>query len=44
MRLVYQDPYRHRLVDIQAPAERFLRAFGFFDEPMTPLPPASQTS
>jgi len=44
MRLAYQDPYRHRLVDIQAPADRFLRAFGFLEEPAAPLPPAALPS
>jgi len=33
MRLAYADPYRGRPVDIQAPADRFLRAFGFAPKP-----------
>jgi RluA family pseudouridine synthase len=39
MRLTYTDPYRRRLVDIQAPADRFLRAFGFLEEPAAPAAP-----
>ncbi|MCL4176836.1 MAG: RluA family pseudouridine synthase [Verrucomicrobia bacterium] len=37
VRLTYTDPFRQRPVDIQAPDERFLRAFGFLqpDPPMT---------
>jgi RluA family pseudouridine synthase len=33
IRLTYSDPFRHRPVDIQAPADRFLRAFGFVPSP-----------
>jgi RluA family pseudouridine synthase len=36
--LNYIDPFRHRPVDIQAPADRFLRAFGFHAIPETPAP------
>jgi RluA family pseudouridine synthase len=39
--LAYLDPYRRRPVDIQAPVERFLRAFGFLESPASPRPPAT---
>jgi 23S rRNA pseudouridine1911/1915/1917 synthase len=38
IRLAYTDPFRRKSVDIQAPTDRFLRAFGFVLAPPGPLP------
>jgi len=38
IRLAYTDPFRRKPVDIQAPADRFLSAFGFVGIPPNPLP------